>query len=135
MSQSKELLLAVINNAHSTPEERFAAQQQLYGSERQLQATIDREIESYLNFDRSLGVRLLVQHRQSLSPASRQAIDDFSNTQSFGMAPDAGTEERLNSLLDRTSSDLIKKEVIAALRVITWLREKGLPIHVTTAVV
>jgi hypothetical protein len=58
MPQSKELLLALINDVHSTEAERSAAREQLYGNERQVQEAIDREITSYLTFDRSLRVRM-----------------------------------------------------------------------------
>jgi hypothetical protein len=135
MSQRKDLLLALINDVHSTAEERSAAHKELYGSAHQMQEGIDREIASYLNFDRSLGMKTLIDHRQSLSTGAKQLIDDMSYTCSFGMAPDVGTEERLNSLLARTSSDLIKIEVIRALRVIALLKNSGGQVYVNTQTV
>src|ERR1700683_1722174 len=130
-NQRQILLSTILADPNSTAAERAAAQKELYGSEHQTQAAIDHEIESYLNFDRKLGSNMAVEYRQSLSPAAQQLFNDMSNTQSFGMAPDAGSEERLQSLLNGTSSDLIKGEVIAAVRVIAWLRESGAPVHST----
>jgi hypothetical protein len=132
MSQRKDLLLALINDPHSTAAEKAAAHKELYGSAHQIQEATDREITSYFNFDRSLGMKSLIDHRQALSSSSKQLIDDFSYTQSFGLAPDAGSERRLQALLENTSSDAIKKQVIAALQVIAWLRKTGAPIHGTT---
>jgi hypothetical protein len=129
MTQRHDLLKALLNDPHSTSEERAAAQRELYGSSQQAQALQDHELESYLlvrgvpqRSSESLSLR------QSLSPELRRLLDDmcspvFGNAlagSSVSLARPASLE-RLTALLDRTTSDIVKLEVASAIGAIRKL--------------
>lgn len=127
--QSKELLLAVINDSHSTPSEQALARDQLYGNEHQAQQAQDRELESYL-IVRGVPQRSVenLSLRRSLSTESQTLLDDISSPvfgnaitgSSVSLARPASLE-RLTALLERTNSDVVKREVASAIGAIRKL--------------
>jgi hypothetical protein len=129
MTQRHDLLKALLNDPHSTSEERAAAQRELYGSSQQAQALQDKELESYL-LVRGVPKRSSenLSLRQSLSSESQTLLDDVCSPV-FGMALTGSSAslarpsslERLTALMDRTNSDIVKREVASAIAAIRKL--------------
>jgi hypothetical protein len=129
MTQRHDLLKALLNDPHSTSEERAAAQRELYGSSQQAQALQDKELESYL-LVRGVPQRSSenLSLRQSLSSESQTLLDDVCSPV-FGMALTGSSAslarpsslEQLTALMDRTNSDIVKREVASAIAAIRKL--------------
>ena len=129
MTQRHDLLKALLNDPHSTSEERAAAQRELYGSSQQAQALQDKELESYL-LVRGVPKRSSenLSLRQSLSSESQTLLDDVCSPV-FGMALTGSSAslarpsslEQLTALMDRTNSDIVKREVASAIAAIRKL--------------
>jgi hypothetical protein len=122
MSTREELLRAIVTDPRSTDSERSAAQKEI----KRNGVTQDEDIE----LERFLASRNVPhQHwerrelRKSLSPALQQLLDDITSPTTLLVVPDSGTEERLQSLLTRTTSPIVKTHVLSALTTIKWLRD------------
>ena len=123
MSNQNDILRSIIADPASTDGERLAAQKQLGGSHVSEECQ-DNELETYLLARNGLGTLERLDLRRRLSPSTQQLLNDFDACRLL-VVTDPSTEHRLQSLLDKTSSDVVRQEVIPALATIAWLKQTG----------
>ena|ERR1700677_4976029 len=118
--QRNELLQTIIADPNSTAAERSAAEKELnvHGQPEISQEVQDGELESYLcqTNGRAGDIRTL---RAQLSPATQQILNDL-GTILIGLIPPGGGE-RLNHLLGRTGSELVKQRILSGIRSLDYL--------------
>jgi hypothetical protein len=126
MSNRSDLLSNIINDPGSTDAERIAAQREMDSSNHVSQDHQDAELDSYL-VARGLPHRTFeaLDKRRQLSSTSQQLLNDMCLPTTLMLIPDAGSEGRLKALLEKTQSEKVRIQVLAALRVIKWRTDIG----------
>jgi hypothetical protein len=121
LSNRENILQAILNDPSSTDSEREAAKKELRQSQRATHGE-DPELEAVL-VNRGIANQQIENRDRwrHLPPEIQQLVTDICDPTTFMIVPDAGTEDRLRALLNRTKSEIVTRHVLAALTNIKWL--------------
>jgi len=128
MSNRHQLLRTLIDDPHTTPAEREAAQRELNTATGKSVSRnlLDDELESYLSPNPNLRSSDLVAIRHSLSQPSQQLLNDI-GASILTLPPADGALERLKRLAESTHSPIVKERATAAIKVLVWMQERNQP--------
>src|SRR5271166_6661970 len=125
LSQRQTLLEAIIADPHSTDLERETARKEINEGRQVDQTLQDRELEAYLQLreipHESFRARDMI---GQMSPASTQLLRDICDPQTLAIIPER-SESRLQALLERTGTEIVREHALASLASITWLESRG----------